>query len=301
MNKLLSFEALLVLDAIERRGSFAAAAEELGRAPSSLSYQVQKLEQDLDLVIFDRSGHRAVFTKAGQLLLQRGRALLAAADEMVADASALAHGWELELTIAYDSLITLDRLLPLVESLAKQSKTKLKLKEEALAGTWETLAQDRADIILASSQTLSQQDVKTQPIGYVDVVWVAHPSHPIHQEANPLDPATRKQYRSIAVADTARSLPPITHNILDDQPLLTVSSMHDKLVALKAGLGVATLPYAYAKSAIERGELAMIGQQPANEVEIVMAWHRGQMGKAKTWCIKQLPTLWKNSDIRVSE
>ena len=76
MNKLLSFEALLVLEAIDRRGSFAAASEELGRAPSSLSYQVQKLEQDLDLVIFDRSGHRAVFTKAGRLLLERGRLLL---------------------------------------------------------------------------------------------------------------------------------------------------------------------------------------------------------------------------------
>lgn len=295
MNKLLSFEALLVLDAIERRGSFAAASEELGRAPSSLSYQVQKLEQDLDLVIFDRSGHRAVFTKAGLLLLQRGRALLAAADEMVADASALAHGWELELTIAYDSLITLDRLLPLVEQLAKHSKTKLKLKEEALAGTWEALSHDRADIILASSQTLSPQDVKMQPIGMIDVVWVAHPEHPIHNETDPLDPSVRKQYRSIAVADTARSLPPITHNILDDQPLLTLSSMYDKLVALKAGLGVATLPYAYAKDAVEAGELKIIGDKVANEVEIVMAWHRGQMGKAKTWCIQHLPKIWQDT------
>ncbi len=39
---MLSFEALHVLDAIERKGSFAAAAESLNRAPSSLSYQVQK-------------------------------------------------------------------------------------------------------------------------------------------------------------------------------------------------------------------------------------------------------------------
>ncbi|WP_133153846.1 LysR family transcriptional regulator, partial [Vibrio sp. 10N.261.55.A7] len=52
----LTLEALHILDAIDRRGSFASAAKELGRAPSSLTYQIQKLEQDLDLMIFDRSG-----------------------------------------------------------------------------------------------------------------------------------------------------------------------------------------------------------------------------------------------------
>ncbi|WP_036820445.1 LysR family transcriptional regulator, partial [Photobacterium sanctipauli] len=191
MNKLLSFEALLVLDAIERRGSFAAASEELGRAPSSLSYQVQKLEQDLDLVIFDRSGHKAVFTKAGQLLLERGRLLLTAADEMISDASALAHGWELDLTIAYDGLFKLEHLLPLVEGLGEQSKTRLRFQEEILAGCWEALAQDRADILIAPAPAVAPPEVKIKTLGKLDTVWVAHPDHPIHQHDNPLDPSVR--------------------------------------------------------------------------------------------------------------
>ena len=37
--------------------SFAAAADELGRVPSALSYTMQKLEEELDVVLFDRSGH----------------------------------------------------------------------------------------------------------------------------------------------------------------------------------------------------------------------------------------------------
>lgn len=293
VNKLLSFEALLVLDAIERRGSFAAASEELGRAPSSLSYQVQKLEQDLDLVIFDRSGHKAAFTKAGKLLLERGRLLLTAADEMIADASALAHGWELDITIAYDGLIKLDNMLPLVDALAEQSKTRIRFQEEILAGSWEALAQDRADLLIAPAPSVAPPEVKIQPIGKLDTIWVAHPDHPIHQHENPLDPAVRKQYRGIAVADTARNLPPLTHNILDDQPLLTVSSMHDKLIALKAGMGVATLSTCYAAEAIEKGELAVIGDDPVYELDIVLAWNRSRMGKAKTWCIKHLASLWK--------
>ncbi|HBF51327.1 MAG TPA: LysR family transcriptional regulator, partial [Massilia sp.] len=40
----LSLDALLTVDTIARRGSFAAAAKELFRVPSTISYTVAKLE-----------------------------------------------------------------------------------------------------------------------------------------------------------------------------------------------------------------------------------------------------------------
>ena len=66
----LTLDALIVLDAIDRKGSFAAAAEELHRVPSAITYTIQKLEQGLDVVLFDRSGHRAHLTPAGRKLLE---------------------------------------------------------------------------------------------------------------------------------------------------------------------------------------------------------------------------------------
>ena len=72
----ISLEAIETLDAIDRGGSFAAAAEELFRVPSAITYTVQKLEQDLGVAIFDRSGHRAELTEAGKELLREGRQLL---------------------------------------------------------------------------------------------------------------------------------------------------------------------------------------------------------------------------------
>lgn len=71
-ERALTLEALRVMDAIDRRGSFAAAADELGRVPSALSYTMQKLEEELDVVLFDRSGHRTKFTNVGRMLLERG-------------------------------------------------------------------------------------------------------------------------------------------------------------------------------------------------------------------------------------
>jgi DNA-binding transcriptional LysR family regulator len=78
----LTLDALAVLDAIDRKGSFAAAAEELHRVPSAMTYAVQKLEEDLDVLLFDRRGHRAQLTEAGRELLREGRHLLQAASEL---------------------------------------------------------------------------------------------------------------------------------------------------------------------------------------------------------------------------
>jgi hypothetical protein len=65
----LTLEALEVVDTIARKGSFAAAAAELGRVPSALTYTVRKLQDAPELLLFDRRGRRASLTAAGRELL----------------------------------------------------------------------------------------------------------------------------------------------------------------------------------------------------------------------------------------
>lgn len=69
-------DVLVILDALEKEGSFAAASAKLYKTPSALSYTVQKLESDLNIQILDRTGHRARFTRTGQMLLEKGRDVL---------------------------------------------------------------------------------------------------------------------------------------------------------------------------------------------------------------------------------
>jgi DNA-binding transcriptional LysR family regulator len=65
-----------MMDTIARTGSFAAAARELGKVPSALTYSVRQLEDALDVLLFDRRSRQAQLTAAGQELLQEGRRLL---------------------------------------------------------------------------------------------------------------------------------------------------------------------------------------------------------------------------------
>ncbi|MER2472707.1 LysR family transcriptional regulator [Photorhabdus laumondii] len=291
-ERALTLESLRVMDAIDRRGSFAAAADELGRVPSALSYTMQKLEEELDVVLFDRSGHRTKFTNVGRMLLERGRQLLEAADKLTADAEALARGWETHLTIVCEALVPASSLFPLVGKLAQKSNTQLSLLTEVLAGAWERLETGRADIVIAPDMHFrASAEINSRQLYSITNVYVASPDHPIHQEPEPLSDVTRVKYRGIAVADTARERPVLTVQLLDKQQRLTVSSLEDKRRALLVGLGVATMPYPMVEQDIAEGRLRVISSEYSHETNVIMAWRRDSMGEAKSWCLREIPKL----------
>lgn len=293
-ERALTLESLRVMDAIDRRGSFAAAAEELGRVPSALSYTMQKLEEELDVILFDRSGHRTKFTNVGRMLLDRGRILLEAADKLTSDAEALAKGWETHLTIVCEALVPANSLFSLVERLAEKSETQLSLITEVLAGAWERLESGKADIVIAPDMHFrSSSEINSKSLYTINHIYVASPDHPIHQEPEPLSDATRVKYRGIAVADTARERPVITVQLLDKQQRLTVSTIEDKHNALLAGLGVATMPYPMVEQDIREGRLKVVGAEYSHETNIIMAWRRDSMGEAKSWCLREIPKLFR--------
>lgn len=62
--------------------SFLLAAERLHVSQSTLSKRISELEGQLRMALFDRSGHRAALTEAGQQLLPLARRMLGLADEM---------------------------------------------------------------------------------------------------------------------------------------------------------------------------------------------------------------------------
>ncbi|MEM6051491.1 LysR family transcriptional regulator [Erwinia sp. P7711] len=291
-DRALTLEALRVMDAIDRRGSFAAAADELGRVPSALSYTMQKLEEELDVVLFDRSGHRTKFTNVGRMLLERGRVLLEAADKLTTDAEALARGWETHLTIVTEALVPSRYLFPLLDKLAEKANTQISLVTEVLAGAWERLEQGRADIVIAPDMHFrASSEINTRKLYSMISVIVASPDHPIHDEPEPLSEVTRVKYRGIAVADTARERPVLTVQLLDKQQRLTVSSIEDKRRALLAGLGVASMPYPMVEKDIAEGRLRVVSPEYTREVDIIMAWRRDSMGEAKAWCLREIPKL----------
>lgn len=287
----LSLEGLEVLDAIDRKGSFAAAAAELNRVPSAITYTVQQLEQDLDVLLFDRRGHRAKLTAAGYELLNDGRQLLRAAADLECRIQQVAKGWETELRIAVDTLIGPERLIPLVEAFYRErSGTRIRIMTEVLGGNWDALVSERADLVIgAPGDPPSGGGFGTLPLGRVQFAFVAAPSHPINHEALPLSEAIISRHRAVSVADSSRNLMPRSVGLLSGQDVLTLPSMAAKIAAHVAGLGVGFLPIALAEHEAREGRLNILPVEIAKPAgDAVIAWRTSRTGKGLRWFLSKL-------------
>lgn len=294
----LTLEALQLVDAIARRGSFAGAAAELGRVPSAITYTVRKLEDDLDVLLFDRRGYRAQLTAAGEELLREGRNLLAAADELTRRVQRVADGWERELRIALDTVIAFERLLPLIEAFCGTAPTQLRIAHEVLRGTWDALLSGRADLAIGAAYEGPQQarvgaGYKTFPLARMAMVFAVAPSHPLASADEPLSLTQLRQHRQVVVGDTSRRLAPRDVGLVGTSDVLTVPSMQAKVQAQMTGLGVGFVPESLARSAIKRGALvvkATEGVRPQGQGRPTsqVAWRSDARGKALAWWLEEL-------------
>ena len=63
-----TLDQLRILKAIAAQGSFKKAADLLYVTQPAVSLQIQNLEKQLEITIFDRGGRKALLTEAGRLL-----------------------------------------------------------------------------------------------------------------------------------------------------------------------------------------------------------------------------------------
>lgn len=293
MSVKLSLESLEVLDAIARKGSFAAAAESLFRVPSAVTYTVRKLEEDLGVTLFNRSGHRAELTSAGAELLREGRNLLNAANELELRVKRVASGVETELTIAISDIFNIAAIYPLLDKFYAQNfGTRLKLLREVYGGGWDALLSGRADISFgAPGDAPPGTGYIAKPIGTLQFHYAVAPQHPLAKLPEPLQNQDIMHYRSVSAADSSRNLAPRTSGILSGQDVLTVPDMAAKLQAQIAGLGAGYLPKRLAEQYAADGKLVIkLVAEPKPEATSFLAW-RSNGGKAQQWLIKELQKL----------
>lgn len=300
-------EALSMVDAIARTGSFAAAARELGKVPSALTYSVRQLEEALDVLLFDRSSRQAQFTAAGLELLNEGRRLLSQMDSVAHRVRRVATGWETELTVAVDgvmSQVTVFELCEAFYALCDHARadnmapgTRLRLRTEVLAGTWEALSSGQADLavgVATNMPTSPPPGVQVASLGSMDFVFAVAPHHPLASIKGPLSDADILKHRAVAVADSAKQLSPITVNLLPGQDVLTVSSIQAKVEAHLRCMGCGFLPEPVARRHIEAGHLVVKEvQRQRHTAEFGYAWRAtsnqdASLGLGLQWWLQQL-------------
>ena len=310
-------EALTMMDVIARTGSFAAAARELGKVPSSLTYSVRQLEEALDVLLFDRRSRQARLTAAGDELLNEGRRLLEEMDAVANRVKRVATGWEAQLSVAVDGVISRATILELCEAFyalqpgaapnaseaggERGHGTRLRLRTEVMAGTWEALVTGQADLAIGVGVGReSTPGVQTGEIGTMAFVFAVAPHHPLAAATAPISDAELLRHRAVAVADSAQRLTPYTVNLLPGQDVLTVSSMQIKLEVQLRCLACGFVPEPMAREHIAAGRLVVKEvQRAAQAASLSYAWRlpggptglagrKATLGLGLRWWLEQL-------------
>jgi DNA-binding transcriptional LysR family regulator len=288
MHHAITLEALRVLDAIDRKGSFGAAAEALFKVPSALSYTVQKLESDLSINLFDRSKQRAQLTAAGRLLLEQGRQLLQAASAIEEAVQQLESGWETRLRIAKDTVLPLAPLLQQVNAFNLLDKrVAITISEEVLGGTWDALIAERCDLALGASGDLPKGIFEYQLMGEVEFVFAVAREHPLCLHKGPVDAAAIQAFPTIVVADSSLSSPARSSGLLESRQIIRVAHALAKIQAQMMGAGVGFLPAHLIQKELSSGDLiALDCSVPRPNIPLYLAWRKGNKGKALAWFVE---------------
>ncbi|ABN62478.1 LysR substrate-binding domain-containing protein [Shewanella baltica] len=287
----ISLDGLIVLDAIDRKGSFSAAAESLFRVPSALTYTVQKLESDLGTKLFERKGQRAELTLVGQLVLRQGREILSATSRLEEAVRQLETGWESSLTLAIDTVVPDLPLLQLIGEFTELGKqVTVNISEESLGGGWDALYSGRADIAIGVTGELPKGQYHVIEISELVFVFALNPAHPLAQHAGPIPTEALLQFPSIVVADSSTALAQRSSGLFDSRQVIRVPNMQTKIKAQQLGLGVGYIPKHLILDALATGSLVACNvEMPRPPQAVFMAWRKDAQGKAKDWFTERLP------------
>ncbi|WNO04095.1 LysR family transcriptional regulator [Rhodoferax mekongensis] len=287
-------DALSMLQSIAEAGSFAAAAREMGMVPSALTYRVRQIEDALDVLLYDRSSRQAKLTAAGAELLREGARLLEDIDAVANRVKRVATGWEPQLTIAIDTVISKPVVMELCESFFSQSPpTRIRIREETLSGTLEALLTGQADLALGvGPDSARTAGVHSKPLGSMTFVYAVAPHHPLADAPEPLTDDLIQKHRAVAVADSIQRGAGQTYGLLSGQDVFTVPTMQAKLDAQLRGLGGGNLPRCMADSYITTGRLVVKKtERPQRTVPLHYAWRLSKtvnQGNALQWWLNQL-------------
>ena len=286
-------DSLTMLQVIAEAGSFAAAARQLGLVPSALTYRVRQIEDALDVLLFDRSARQAKPTEAGAELLREGGRLLQDIDAVANRVRRLATGWEPQLTLSIDGVISPHTMLELVEAFyAMSPPTRLKLRDGIMSGTREALTSGRADLAIGVSNIASDvAGLQQAPLGDLLFIYVVAPHHPLASMPEPITDAVMLRHRAVAVADSAQR-GGMTMGLLGGQDVLTVDTMQAKVQVQLRGLGGGFLPEPMVRPYLEAGRLvAKRVARPERQLRLHYAWGGPGFtapGRALQWWLQQL-------------
>ncbi|MBD2187967.1 LysR family transcriptional regulator [Pseudanabaena mucicola] len=259
-----TLDQLRILKAIAAEGSFKRAADSLYVSQPAVSLQVQHLERQLDVPLFDRGGRRAQLTEAGQLLLSYGDRILSLCQETcraIDDLQNLNGG----TLIIGASQTTGTYLMPQMIGLfrKKYPEVSVQLHVHSTRRTAWSVANGQVDLAIIGGEIPADlhDSLEITPYAEDELALILPTSHPLAQAgALPIEELYKLQFITLDSQSTIRKA--IDRVLLDsgvDPRQLAIAMELNSIEAIKnavqAGLGAAFLSVTAIEKELQMGAL----------------------------------------------
>ncbi|MDO6705466.1 DNA-binding transcriptional activator PunR [Photobacterium sp. 1_MG-2023] len=286
-----SFNDLQVVDVVSRRGSFSAAAEELHKVPSAISYTVRLMEEKLAVELFERHHRQVALTPAGRYFVEEARQLIKHMELIKHQTQRVANGWAENVSVALDTVVRQSRVSTMVRDFYQAfPDVELHLTMEVYNGVWDALADGRADLVIGATAAIPVSgDFDYRDMGSLNWVFVMSPDHPLIQCQNTLDEAELAKYPAICLEDTSRVLPKRTTWLMNNQRRVMVPDWSSAFQCLEAGLGIGVVPEHMAMPKLKEGVLVsrLLPHSPPVS-PCCLAWNKASLNPALNWLLQYL-------------
>ncbi|WP_044183279.1 LysR substrate-binding domain-containing protein [Phytobacter massiliensis] len=287
----ISAQVLKVIITIARCGSFAAAAEELHKVPTALSYTVHKLESELELKLFERLGKQLELTEAGHYFIKKGQMILSELDELQFATQRIASGVETRLNITLNNIISLRPLYTLLtESERHFPHTEIHIAIDVHDGVWDALLDKRADIAIgAPNQVALPGEICCLEMATVEWLFAIAPDHPLTALTRPLRADDLRRYPAICIQDTSVKLEPKVAWQLRGQKAIVAPDYPAKIAMHLNGLGIGFLPSHLCQHFIDDGRLVrLMVEESKQPTPLFLAWQQRSPRPCYSWWLQQL-------------
>ncbi|MGA2400619.1 MAG: LysR family transcriptional regulator [Syntrophobacteraceae bacterium] len=258
--------------------SFNKAAGQLHYAQSSISAQIQTLEEELGVQLFDRLGKRVQLTETGAQLLQYAGKILDLVDETH---SAVKGDKEPvgSLTVRIPETFGVHRLPAMLKAFhSRFPRVQLNFITCAHEGLGKDLRKGVTDLAFLLAESISAADLEVETVGFESVVLAAAPDHPLSAK------------RSVHTRDLAGatilfsrvdcSYRRIFEQILEQEEVGGFNRFEFSCVevikhCVMGGVGIAVLPEIAVAEEVRQNRLVILPWSEGKiEVAILMIWYR---------------------------
>lgn len=251
-------EQLKAFLAVVEQGSFRKAAKTIFKTQAAVSASIKTLEEQYDVLLFNRQEYRPTLTEAGQTFYHNAKLTMDHFDRLDKIGRQLSEGIEPKFRIVVSIAYPLPTLLKQIKTIVDQfPDTQFMVHTEALNGVVERIDDEKADLAFGPEIGLNATHERI-PIAKVNVVNVAAPGYFKKNTQDEISLEEIAEYAQIVIRDSAKHSDPASYHLAPNRESWSVNDFNTKKELILAGLGWGGLPEHLIEKELTAGTLIPI-------------------------------------------